>query len=254
MNKKAQEARETKIYFLESYNEVYRQRFIGKDSEGKSTFLTSDSDLSKYTRVKQLSSQFVSCDYRIAETDLLSFVYDSAEETTSPRGVERKLYILEVEGETENVYELRLWGPNGHGTTLIDTFDTEEEAEDEAFNRTYTYDFLTDDQRDTWYSESREDAEQYLVERYADAWNVSEDVVESILSKRDRVEVSRAQKAEAAKLASEKSIAEGLAKYTSLIEKIEGEKYKDTAARLSLAIGQRIDSAVFHAAVKQIRK
>jgi hypothetical protein len=39
-----------------------------------------------------------------------------------------------------------------------------------------------------------------------------------------------------------------------MIEKIEGESYKDTAKRLSDKIGSRIESKIFHLAVKKARK
>lgn len=37
----------------------------------------------------------------------------------------------------------------------------------ELFRRIYEYDFLTDDQRDTNYFETKEEAEEYLIERLA---------------------------------------------------------------------------------------
>jgi len=40
----------------------------------------------------------------------------------------------------------------------------------------------------------------------------------------------------------------------NLIPHIDGENYKETCARLSFALGEKINSTVFHMAVKKIRK
>lgn len=41
--------------------------------------------------------------------------------------------------------------------------------------------------------------------------------------------------------------------YAKMISPVQGESYKQTAARLSAAIGSRIEGAVFHQAVKMVR-
>jgi hypothetical protein len=56
-----------------------------------------------------------------------------ADETTSPRGVEPRLFIREAfTGEDEqdacNLFELRKWWPNG-SSSLCDTYESEDEAE-----------------------------------------------------------------------------------------------------------------------------
>jgi len=48
-------------------------------------------------------------------------------------------------------------------------------------------------------------------------------------------------------------IGELCAIYAQMIEPIKGESYKETATRLSNAIGTRIESEVFHKTVKFIR-
>ena len=62
--------------------------------------------------------------YRIAE---------AAEETTSPRGVEPKMFV--------DGCSLKQWGRNGRAVT-IQEFATEEEAQNEWLERTYQYDYL----------------------------------------------------------------------------------------------------------------
>lgn len=71
--------------------------------------------------------------WTIEENTLERRVRDSAEETTSPRGVMPKLF---VEG-----CELRYWQPNGR-SRVVDEFDTEEEADAEWLNRIYNSDYM----------------------------------------------------------------------------------------------------------------
>jgi hypothetical protein len=132
---------------------------------------------------------------KVIETTLFDHVCESAEETTSPRGVMHKLFIDEIEEEiygeigTEKLidakeydslaeedqesynyfgsivkYALRKWLPNGKVQT-IDVYEKSEDADDEWFDRTYKFDFQPDDQRDTSYWYTREDADAELKER-----------------------------------------------------------------------------------------
>lgn len=101
----------------------------------------------------------------VEETTLYDHVVESAEMTTSPRGIEYKLFVIEVEdvideesNEHVNKFELRKWRRDGR-SDLIESFDTEADAQDEWFDRTYRFDFLPDDQRDTMYFETWEQAE-----------------------------------------------------------------------------------------------
>lgn len=132
---------------------------------------------------------------QVDETTLFDHVSELAEETTSPRGVMHKLFIEEkngivyqqigsnkiiTESEYENLFEedcedyqyygeaaiaweVRQWEPNGR-SRIIETYETEEEAKDEWYTRTYNYDFIPDDQRDTRYWNTREEAAQALQE------------------------------------------------------------------------------------------
>ncbi len=262
---KAKEAKETKIYFLERFNEVYRTHSY--------TFPNG--------KVANLSPSIESYDLRITNDNLYDFIMQSAEETTSPRGVENKLHIREKEQEcscwdeekdtydvkckkcykgTELVYQVWDWGFRGQYPKLIDTFDTESEADDFILNKTYQYDFCNDDRRNTIFFDTIEEAKENLIESYAEIWSVDKNVVISILSKMDKVEQLKfdreqefKKKALEQKHVNNERVNRIALEYATLIQNIETEKYKETCTRLSEAIGERIESSVFHAAVKLIR-
>lgn len=83
-----------------------------------------------YTTIKDVYG------WRIEENTLEDRVTESAEVTTTPHGVDTKLYV--------DGCELRYWQCGGH-SKLFGTFDTEEDAELEWLNRTYEYDYLNSD-------------------------------------------------------------------------------------------------------------
>jgi hypothetical protein len=109
----------------------------------------------------------------VVETTLFNHVIESAEETTSPRGVMHKMFIDEIDVEefdsedqyvgTTQRYILREWQANGRSREL-DRFNSEEAANDEWYTRTYNYDFTPDDQRDTRYWFTRDEAEKEMNE------------------------------------------------------------------------------------------
>ena len=133
----------------------------------------------------------------IEETTLFEHVCESAEKTTTPFGIGCKMFTREKMGSfyqktgdvkkiiTESAYEILFdedredyeyygegivawelckWMPNGKAH-VIDTYDTEEEANDEWYTRTYNCDFMPDDQRDTAYYSTEEEAKVELKER-----------------------------------------------------------------------------------------
>jgi len=75
----------------------------------------------------------------------------------------------------------------------------------------------------------------------------------SVVRKQKIVDDARhKKKIEAAKKESDR--VNSLAKiYSQMINKVELESYKDTAKRLSDAIGKKIESKVFHATIKMLR-
>jgi hypothetical protein len=112
----------------------------------------------------------------IDSDSLFNFVSDSAEKVTSPRGIWTKIFVEEttvlqdllesdpayIEGENEQKkvekFGLFEWA-GGQKKRLIQAYDTQEEALDQWYTRTYNYDFMEDDQRDTQYFLSRAEAE-----------------------------------------------------------------------------------------------
>lgn len=106
----------------------------------------------------------------VEATNLYDHVMASATEVTSLIGVSNQIFVEEVEiledGMEEAIikYAVKDWGRNAHNRTAktIELFDTEEEAEDECFRLHETYDFANDDQRDTQYWSTKEEAEQAL--------------------------------------------------------------------------------------------
>lgn len=250
MNITAKEARETNVFFIQPH--YYQSSF--------------------FVGNKQFSHPKVG-DYSIEESSLYEFVMASAPETTSPDGVERKLHISEKEQQcscwndkdesfdpkckkcymgTEVVYAVYEWGPSGRGKRLLTTCDTEDEACDYIFEHVYKYYFISDDQRDTRYFNSRKEAEEALSECFAELWHVDQLVAASILRKSKMVEKLRAEKVIRQKAEFENRVHTLALEYADLIEP-KNESYKETTIRLKTAIGGRIESAVFHAACRIIR-
>jgi len=250
MNTTAKEARETRVFFIQPH---YHEEF---HSVGNKQF-----------------SRPVVHNYTIEETSLYDFVMASAPETTSPNGVQRKLHIRVKEQQcscwndkedtfdpkckkcymgTEVVYAVYEWGPYGRGKRLLETWDTEEEAENQIFVYVYEVDFQNDDQRDTTYYDSLAAAEEALADRFAELWHVDHPVAASIQRKSKMVEKLRAEKLIRQIAEFENRVHILALEYADLIEP-QNESYKETTIRLKAAIGGRIESAVFHAACRIIR-
>ena len=205
-------------------------------------------------------------EYSIESNNLYDFVMQSAEETTSPRGAERQLHIRhsnypasrsyahKAVPTEEDTFEVWTWGASGRHPQLIESFDTEDAAEDFIYQRTFEYDFLSDDQRPTGYFDTEEDAMSELIEIIAADLGISFEAAASYYRHSLTAADLRDQKALAADRKEDARINVIASIYANRITKIEGESYKQTAARLSAAIGERIESKVFHAAVKIIRK
>ena len=235
----------------------------------------------KIFTINYVSENRKAVDASIEESNLYDFVMKSAEETTSPRGIENKLHIKEVEKECDccqedgdakkdcekcegygfiKSYDVYCWGFSGHGRDFVASFETEEEAEDEIFSRTYDYDFCSDDSRSTWFSTTIEEAQVELIQALSEIWHVDIDVVSSILNHKEIANQLRIKKEaisnEKRKIESEKEserINSIASIYSKMIDKIEGETYKETCTRLSQTIGQKIEGKDFHKAVQLSR-
>jgi hypothetical protein len=100
----------------------------------------------------------------IVETTLYDHVMESADQTTSPRGVMTKLFIDELE---DNTYSLRLW--RGQQWVEIEQpFDSYEQAKTARFQHIFRDDYQRDDQRDTAFFYTREEAEAEIERRIAE--------------------------------------------------------------------------------------
>lgn len=122
----------------------------------------------------------------IITKSLKNLVRESAEKTTSPRGVEPKLHIEERDG----MYQLRMWGPYGQGNTLVDEYETEEEAQTEWMNRTYEDDFVNSDEYCNWFETEDEAISNYLeyAIREIDDTLTSKKIRKQIATKRAEIE------------------------------------------------------------------
>lgn len=90
-------------------------------------------------------------------------------------------------------YRLRYYQVNRRSVLLGDEFDTEEEAEDEIFNRIYNYDFSKTG-TDFFYSEN--ECIDYIVDTMQGMLNVDEDVARHIFRKTEIVKKLRHERKE----------------------------------------------------------
>jgi len=150
---------------------------------------------------------YVTEDNEVIETNLYDHVMISQVETTSPRGVEGKNFIenfitdgvdedefmsdefmvepifLQCEAryitgddyfkDTDDYHYFKCfgvyeWSRSGNRRSLDKWFLNEQDAGDYLFNLIYEFDFAEDDQRSTWFTDSKEEAETVLAERNMD--------------------------------------------------------------------------------------
>lgn len=134
------------------------------------------------TTVKEAKeiSIFIIEDGEVVETNLYDHVMGSVDETTSPVGVMPRFHIrhgemfystdlhgrLRTTINKEGKFEVWSWGVLGNNPRFIEEFETEEQAEDWLFQRVFEVDFMQDDQRDTSYYHSKDEANKVLHERH----------------------------------------------------------------------------------------
>jgi hypothetical protein len=120
----------------------------------------------------------------VKKDTLFNFVIESADETTTPRGVGMRLFVEETENEAGvTLFEVMTWGATGsslRSTGFI--YDNEIDAEEYIWQRTYRM-FEIDGTRDTLYFNSEVAATEALIERLAEEWRVDLEVAASILKK-----------------------------------------------------------------------
>lgn len=155
-------------------------------------------------------------------------------------------------------YTISNWGVGGNSYSCGKHFSqynhyTEEEAENYLFNLIMDDDFYNDCNRSTIYFDTRLEATEHLYE-------VDEDTAKSIIHHEDKLKELTAKKKEREKQEREQKRKAAIERtnklapeYAKLIEP-KNEPFKETARRLSAAIGSKIETKVFFAAVKLVRK
>jgi len=106
--------------------------------------------------------------FYIEKNDIKDRIREAAEETTSPRGVMPKLFV--EEDEENGTFNLMYW--SGQNAVVEDTFDTEEEALEEWYEREYNYDYLESEKSCCDY-DSFEDAVEAIAENMEISYNVA---------------------------------------------------------------------------------
>jgi hypothetical protein len=228
-----QDAKETTIYLVKS--------------EGTYT--------PRYIRERRIGSDYKPHTWFVDTENLFDFIASFAEQGTNPDGAGNKMFIREKDEQ----FELRYWQIGGRAK-VIETFATEEEAEEEWFRRTYEYDFLQSNEDNMYYS-TEEEAEADIFETIADQLYINMPVAASIYKKMKAVRAARlireaAEKKQIAEFqAAESERIEKLATiYADMVENVPGESPEDTARRLGEAINhERIEKRVFWKAIKMIR-
>lgn len=207
----------------------------------------------------------------VKETNLYDFVMESAEETTSFRGVERVLQITPLEYDCPNPecnnscegcnglgfvikYEVSTW-VSRQSQISLEVFDTREEAENYVFERTLKFDFANDCSRRTDYYDTREEAEAEMVKSYAEVYQISLSTAQSIFRHKNCKEKIKVFKNEekAFEIERERDRLIKIAKEYAKLLKPQRETYDQTCSRLSKVIKGKIENRVFHIAVKIIR-
>jgi len=207
----------------------------------------------------------------IKKTNLYDFVMESAEETTSPRGIENCLHILPRELDCPNedcdrhceicngtgirvIYEVRLWVAQSH-SVLVEEFETREEAENQVFQTTFQIDFANDCNRRTDFYEKKEEAESEMIQSYAEVYQIDLITAQSIFRHKECKEKIKVLKTKEKTEENEREFqrVKTIAKEYAKLLKPQRETYDQTCSRLSKAVKGKIENKVFHTAVKMIR-
>lgn len=200
-------------------------------------------------------------DYDTYEEFKQDVLFEKAREIQSDLLLNRFLKIDDFSfDEKNNYYQLvywtiSTWGVAGNNYKRgNDFYATEEEAEDALFDKTYEFDFNNDDQRDTSYFMSYEQAEKELLDSLANDWYVDFDVAKSIYSKMEKLEGLKQDRLEREKqeIENRKERVKFIANQYAIIEPRK-ETFKETATRLSEALKSKIEKDVFWEAVKIVR-
>jgi hypothetical protein len=97
------------------------------------------------------------------QTNYYDHVMASQNEVNTPRGVMADM-VKKFNEETEK-WDVFGWRRDRRNWELVDSFDTEEEADDEIFKKVVRYDFDRDDQRDTQFFHTIEECRAEIIAR-----------------------------------------------------------------------------------------
>lgn len=173
----------------------------------------------------------------IEETNLYDWIMISAETTTSPRGWEMKLHVRE-NGEKFDVWS---WGVRGNNPVFVETFDTEEEAEDHIFQLTWEFDFSKDDQRNTFFCQNYNEVLDDLAESITNMYDVDLPVAKSIAQHMQlaaKIKNQRQQAIKAAQDAEDERIENEACKYAAMVP-VHSKNYKENEVNLAKAINRQ---------------
>ena len=174
----------------------------------------------KETSVFYLNFNKDFCNYDVLETNLYDFVMESEDVTTSPRGVEPRIfyeentqitYISKIDNskidnleyefldndekkefdylcEEGSEFEIFTWGALGNKKKSLGIiFQSEDQAIDFIFQGVYNSDFQGDCNRDTTYFFSHVEAENNIFEMYSEKFEISIDTAKSIYLKQLKI-------------------------------------------------------------------
>ena len=167
---------------------------------------------------------------------------------------EKYLSHVFVEDKGDNFFDIRKWNYDSKDERKF--YLSQEQVDEEIFNckleNCFQFEYI-------FYT--KEEAFDFMCETYSGDNYLDLEVSISILRKREIIQKKRAEiKAVEDAISREKYKAQNKINdelalvYAKAFDRIEGESYKETAKRLSDTLTSRLDSQVFHKAVKLIRK
>ena len=124
------------------------------------------------------------------QTTYFEHVMESLDRVNGPKGMHPEIFCRE--NEEDGTFEVVATEPRRF--RVLETFPTEEEAETEVFQRVEKYDFVEDDQRDTWYAETLEKGIQQHAKVVADELEIQYEAAKSFLQHAQTAHRLREQK------------------------------------------------------------
>lgn len=229
---------------------------------------------------------------KVIERNLYEKMYDSIDETTTPRGVAPRMFVEELEfvvdpndfddeDDLESEFrsiETRYRRTNKsdfkelpNGTFVLNYFTisnwgcTGNKYKNGSSDWTMTFltqeevdeemfEFLKRDYNADWDNSCNcYDTKDEAIEVIAERNELSFEVMKSIIKKQELIDSIREERNKIKREKNREQINELAKIYSKNIEKISGENYKETCKRLSDSLNIKLPSTAFHMAVKMIR-